>query len=197
VAAHEVDRVGAADQQVPGVDAEQHVGVVDEPLHLGVGLDVGADVRVQHGPHAERGGAFRDVRGVVDERRPFLVRQGGPLVVAVEPGGGGEHQHLSPGLRQQLGDLDRLVHSGLSGAVQCGGEETTDKPQTVSVQQRDEVRRGGRQVTRRAQFGRGDAERGHLAQHRLRRQHPPPTRHFADTPRDRRRGDLRHTALHW
>ena len=45
----ELGRVGAADQQVTGVQAQRHRRALEDPLDLVAGLDHGADVRVQHG----------------------------------------------------------------------------------------------------------------------------------------------------
>jgi hypothetical protein len=54
--AGELGRVGAADEQVPGVQAQRDRRAVEHPLHLGGVLDHRADVRVQHGADALLGG---------------------------------------------------------------------------------------------------------------------------------------------
>ena len=48
--AGQLGRVGAADQQVPGVQAQVDRGALKDPLDLGAVLDHGADVGVQHRP---------------------------------------------------------------------------------------------------------------------------------------------------
>ena len=47
--AGQLRRVGAADQQVPGVEAQRDARAVEYPLHVVRVLDHGPDVRVQHG----------------------------------------------------------------------------------------------------------------------------------------------------
>jgi hypothetical protein len=48
VAADEVGRIHAADQQVTGVDAPRYVGVLERPLDVSGRLDDRAGVRMQH-----------------------------------------------------------------------------------------------------------------------------------------------------
>ena len=55
----QLQRIGAADQQVPGVQAQRDRRTLQHPVDVGAGLDHGADVRVQHRQQATLGGDGR------------------------------------------------------------------------------------------------------------------------------------------
>ena len=81
--AGELGGVGAADEQVSGVQAQGDRRAVQHPLHLGGVLDHRADVRVQDGADSLLGRDLADAAEVVQQRLPALVVELGAAVVAV------------------------------------------------------------------------------------------------------------------
>ena len=63
-------RVGPADEQVAGVQAQRDGRTLEHPADLVAALDHGADVRVQHGVDAVRGGQAGEPVEVGEQRRP-------------------------------------------------------------------------------------------------------------------------------
>ena len=76
------------------------------------------------------------------------------------------------------------------GLVEHERDEGADELQAIAAQQRAQVGGLERQVADRAELGRAQAERSHLAQDPLGRQHQPPVGDLADAPRDRGTGQL-------
>src|SRR6266568_4176585 len=108
----QLGRVGAADQQVAGVQAERDGRALKHPLDLLAALHHGADVRVQHGTDAARGGQAGEPVEVGEQRLPARLVQVGPGVVAVLAGGGGQHEGPGAGgvvTVEQAVDLRRGV----------------------------------------------------------------------------------------
>ena len=65
--------VGAADEQVTGVQAQGDRGALEHPLHLVAVLDHGSDVRMQHRAHIVLGGNGVDPVQIGQQGGPALL----------------------------------------------------------------------------------------------------------------------------
>ena len=69
----EFERIGAADQQMAGVQAQRDRRTRQHPVHFGACLDDGADVRMQYGEQAPIGDDGRQPIKVGQQRRPLTL----------------------------------------------------------------------------------------------------------------------------
>ena len=132
VAAGELGRVDAADQQVPGVQAPADLGQLQHPLDVGRRLDLRAHVRVQREREAVLLDAALHLGEVAREALPRVVverERGRPAGVGhdgrVEDLGAGGGQHGGHPLG--LGGVERLL-------VQHERHEAADEREPVAVE---------------------------------------------------------------
>jgi hypothetical protein len=158
----QLGRIGTADEQVPGVQAERDGRARQHPPHVVTGLDHRADVRVQDGLDPAPGGQATKPVQVREQGPPTHLVQLRPAVVAVPAGRGGEHEQ--PRARRRVPVEHRLDvgHRIAAGHVQYQRSEPADRPQSVPGKQR------GRQEAVRAELGRGETHRAHLPQYPVR-----------------------------
>ena len=186
--ADEGDGVGAADQQVAGVEAPaRRRDAAQHALDVGARLDERADVGVQDELEAVRRRrarrARRDAspacsqRGVVERRRAPTRRR------RTTRG----HEHVGAGLPRASGDRAAAVGAGVAGVrlVEHERHEAADEPQPVAVEplRAARRRRAGSQPSGPSSVAR-DAERGHLGEHALGRQHAGPSPGTSQTPHE-------------
>ena len=79
----ELGRVGAADEQVTGVQAQRDRGTLQDSLHLGAVLDHRAHVWVEYRADAFVGGCAGHAIQVGQQRPPALLVELGTAVVAL------------------------------------------------------------------------------------------------------------------
>ncbi len=185
----EVGRIGASDQDVPGVQAQRDRRALEHTLYVGTGLHQRSDVRVQHRSDAVLACPGRHAVEIAQQPLPALVVEVRTRVVARETRVGREdHDVGSRGheARKQPVQLDHRVDLGL---VQDEGREASDRGEVVCSQGRGEGGRVSGQEPVRAELGGGQADLAHLGEHLLSGQLVPPTRDLADPPADGCSGD--------
>jgi hypothetical protein len=192
----QLGRVGAADQQVPGVQAERDLRAVQHPLHLVRVLHHGSDVRVQHGAHLVLGGQRGQPVQVGQQGVPAGLVQGGALVVAVQPGDRGQHQGVRAGRGVRLQQGRHLGQRVVVGAVQQQRGEAPDRVQVMLVQRLGHRVRGRGEEALRPELGGGQAHVAHLGQHAARVQLVSPAGDLAHAPGDRSSRDPIGHAVH-
>ena len=185
----EVGRVGAADQQVAGVQAQRDRGPAEHPLHLVAVLDHGAHVGVQHGADAMLGCPVADPVQVAQQQVPAVVVEDGPAVVAVEPGRRGEHEDLGAGGVVLLQDAVDRRERVVAGQVHHHGSEATDRGQLVGGEHSGHLVGVGGEEALRAELGGGEPDVAHLVEHPARGELVAPVGDLADPPGDRGSGD--------
>src|SRR5450631_4128210 len=177
VVAHDVDRVLAAIDDVPGVQAERHVprvGVGEEPVDVHAGLDMGVTMGMDH--HGDAVLLLEDLAqpvGVVGVQLPLLLGQH-PLVREL-PG------LVRPEQRRQIDQelrTDSLQDRGVAPHLQLGVGPLFRLVQDTELGARDdrqatlghllpELGRVGREVPERPGLHVLVARRRHLVQGRL------------------------------
>ena len=182
-------RVGAADQEVAGVEGEPDRAPVEDAIDFVRPLDHRADVGVKRGLDALLTGDVADPVQVGEEQLPLRLIEGRALVVPLQAGGGGEHQAGRAGgteVRQRALDVGQRVPAVVE---QHDRDEPADRTHVVHGQELGSRLRIGRQEAVGAELGGGQAEVGHLPQHPLGGHLMAPAGHLADAPRDRCGGD--------
>ena len=158
----QLGRVGAADQQVAGVQAQRDGRAFQHALHFAAALDHGADVRVQDGADAAPGGQGGEPVEVGQQSLPAGLVEVGPGVVAVAAGGGGQHEDACAGgvvaVEQPLDPGHRVV----AGLVQDDGGEAADRGEVPGGQQGRHRSRVGGEEPVRTELGGGQPDLGHL-----------------------------------
>ncbi len=183
------DRVAAADQQVPGVEAQADAAAAQHPFGLLAGLDHGADVGVQGRLEATRGGGHVEPVEIAEEGGPALGVEHRAGVVPLGPGRRREHER--GGVRG-----DETVHGQVDlgervvvRVVQDDRDELADGGEPVPPEHgRLGLRRLGEEVLR-TELGGAEPHLPHLGQDGGRVVLPAPAGHLADPPRDRGTGD--------
>ena len=161
----EVRRVGAADQQVTGVQAQRDGGAAEHPLHLVAVLDHGAHVGVQHRAHTTLGSTVADPVQVAQQQVPAVVVEGGAAVVAVQSGRRGEHEDLGVRGLVLLQDAVDRRERVVTGAVHHHGGEATDGGQLVGREHPGHLVGVGGEEAFRAELGGGEPDVAHLVEH--------------------------------
>ena len=189
VVAHEGDGIGAADQQVPRVEAPADVA-----------WPRAAGRRRRRSPRAcRRAGAARGAAPRAATRSPTAARLATRRACCASSSGdrrrpagvghdrGDEHVGAGGG----HGGRGASAAASRSGArlVQDERHEAADERAGRARPSRAAQRRRlEREPADRPELGGGEAERRHLGQHAVGRQLPAPAGHLADAPRDRRAG---------
>ena len=188
------DRVAAADEEVPGVEAEEDARAGEDPVGLGPRLDHRPDVGVEGRDEPVRGGRVADPVEVGEQRVPLLVIEDGTAVVALAAVDGGDDE--DPRVRREEG-----VHRGLGlgkrvpvPVVEHERDELADGSQAVARERGRLVLRTVGEEAVGAVLGRDEPERGHLGQDRVGVELAAPARHLAHAPADRRAGEPGHDA---
>ncbi len=193
----QLDRVAAADQQVPGVQAQRDAAAFQHAPHLVGALHHGADVGVQGGDHAARRGGRREEVEVGQQGAPLAVVEPHAPVVAVLAADGGQHHGPRTdgrvGVEQRREEGQQLVAGAV---VQQQRDEAADRGKGVGAEQAGGPARVVRQEAGGPELAGGEAERAHLAEHPVRAELVAPARHLADAPRDRRAGDAEPARAH-
>jgi hypothetical protein len=188
--AGQLGRVGAADEQMAGVQAEVDRGADEDPLDLGAVLDHGADVGVQHRPHPPARGQRGQAVQVAQQDPPAVVVQLRAGVVALLAGDGRQHQHARPrgGVgRQEAVDLRHRV---VAGHVQQQRGEPADRLEVVPVEDPGHGLGLAGQEPVGPELGGGQADLAHLGQHPVGLELVAPAGHLAHPPGDGGAGDL-------
>ena len=190
VLAGEGDRVDPADLQVAGVETPLDVGVLQRQGDIGRGLDDRPDVRVEDlGQAVGRADGVDLAQALADDRHPGRVERHGrrPVVVLDQRG----DEAGGPGRLEELRDLGGAAQGvgPLGRVVQDERHEAADHRQAIARQQHIEVAGLLREEARGTEFGGGNAQLAHLAEHPVGRHDLTPAGHFADAPGDGRGGD--------
>jgi len=155
-------RVGAADQQVPGVEAERDRRTVQHPLHFRGVLHHRADVRVQDREHAVLGGQRAQPVQVAQQRGPAVLIQRGTRVVPGLAAVGGQHQGARSGVGVSGQDGPDLRDRVVPRHVQDDRDEAADRCHVVLPQDLGGTIGLARQESGRPQLGRGQPHLRHL-----------------------------------
>ena len=193
----ELGGVGAADEQVPGVQAQRDGRPVEHPLHLGGVLDHRADVRVQNGADPLLESAMPLIRlEVVQQRLPALVVELGAAVVSVLAADRRQHQRRGVGRDVALEDPLDLGHRVVARHVQQQRGESADGLQAVLGEDGGHRVRLGRQEAVRPELGGEQPDLAHLGEDLVGPELVTPAGHLADAPRDRGAGDPERSVGH-
>ena len=152
------------------------------PIHVGSGLDHRADVRVQDGGDAARGGGGRDPVQIGKQGVPLAVIELWPGVVAVGSSRRGQHQDSRPGGDQGVQCRAHVGHRVVAGVVQQHWCEGAGAAQSVFAKQHRERVRAGGQKAFGAKLGGTQTGVAHLGEHPLGRELVSPAGHFAYAP---------------
>ena len=189
--AGQLQRVGAADQQVAGVQAQLDRRPGQHPVHLGAVLHHRADMRMQHRQQAP----CRRPRRRADPGWPA----GWPTASRRASGGSRTRRSRSPRPAPRRRRPQPPAHRAARrcraadrAPASCSttGTNAPDAAQPIRVQQRGQLLGIGRQEALGAQFGCRQPDVTHLGEHPFRAQLIPPAGDLAHPPGDRRACDL-------
>ena len=155
-------RIGTADEQVPGVQAERDGRARQYPPHVVTGLDHRADVRVQDRADPALGGQPIKPVQVRKQDPPTRLVQLRPAIVAVPAGRGGQHEHPRAARRVLVEHRLDVGHRIAARHVQYQRSEPAHRAQPGPGEQR------GRKEAVRAELGRGQTHLAHLPQYPVR-----------------------------
>ena len=172
--------VGAADQQVPGVQAPAGVGHRERALDVRGRLDLRADVRVQREREPVLGDPALELVEMAPEALPrVLVHLGArrPREVADRR----RHEDLGARRGEHVRDLVGRRRVELGSCSTTGTNPPTSE-QPVAVEPLADLLGVERQVADRPELGGAQAERRHLAEHALGVELATPAGDLADAP---------------
>ena len=182
----EGEGIDPADREVPRVEAPANLVLLPDAIDVLRRLDQRADMGVEDveetpvaddlveaRQHAAHVAPLRAVER--DSWRPRLVDDGRG------------HEDATAGFLEQRGRGARLVEGdlGTRRVMEDQPDEAADEAQPELVELRPQVGGLVRKEPGRPQLGGREAHRRHLGKDAVDGQHPPPSRHLADTPRDR------------
>ena len=187
--ADERRRIGAADQQVTGVQAQRDRRAVKDAAHVVVRLHDGADMRVKAGLHPAVGRTLHEPVEGVEQALPCDLVKHRALVVALGAGCRREHQNTRAGgdeaVERPIDLRDRVV----AVVVQHDRNESADRREPVVGQHRRLASRVVGQEAVGPELRGGQPDCAHLCEHPLRRELVTPTGHLTHAPGDRCAGD--------
>ena len=186
---HDLERVGAAEREMAGVEADGDVRAREHAFDVLVALDHGAPVRMEHVDDPvfgrclveewERRQQVIPLRvGQIDPGRPVVVDDRGRVD---ETGTQRREERRSAAYL-----CDRRLQ--LRRIVEDDRQEASHELEALALEQRSRPCRVVPEVAVRPGLGRDDAQRSHLREHAFRRQLDAPAGHLAHTPRDRAGG---------
>ncbi len=191
-------RVGTGQEEMAGVDAQLDLGLLQEARHVSEPLDGHPPVLMQrrHQPPASRD--FHHPLHVRLEQPPLFFGHLDGDVVAGVMGVGSQDEHLRPARRQGVRRPFHVVELGCGefGPVEHRGHEATRQCQPVGVQQASEFGGISGKEPVRSQFGRLEADGGHLAEDAIVGQEVTPARRPIHSPSDGRPGHPRQQITH-
>ncbi len=186
--ARDVDRVGAGQVDVAGVEAQPDVGRLEQPIDVLAGRDRHAPVRMERGLEAGVVDDAFEAPEVGEERRPFVRGHVDRRVVAGVMRRRPQHQHLRAGARQLSRGPRHVLELGLDPvrSIEQGRHEAADDAQVELGEVVPELGRIGRQVAVGPELRRGQPALDHLAQDPVPAHQVAPARRTVHAPRDRR-----------
>jgi hypothetical protein len=182
-------RVGAADEQMPGIQAQGDPGAVQDLLYLLAGLDHGADVGMQYRPDAAARGQLGQPVEVGEQHHPAVVVEQRPGVIALGAGDRRQDQDARARGGVAVQEPVDLGHGVVGADVEEQGGEPADGLEVVLVQDSGHgVGLAGQEAVG-AELGGGQADLAHLGQHPVGTELMAPAGHLAHAPGDGGAGD--------